>query len=246
MHDFVRRGHRARRFERPAPRQQLEQDDPHGEQIASPVDDAFPRGLLRRQVIRRSEDDPGMRLRRAARIEHFRDPEIDELDAHFVFLPFLPPLNLRQEHVLRLQIAMHDPLPMRRVQRVEHRHHPRQRGVRLEPPRTREDGAEARAFEALHHHVRTLFAEARVEDIDDVRMADAIDGLRLLEETPREILILGELLPEELERDLTPGELVLGAEDLAHTAAAEALDKLVFPGDDSAGARSGGHGRPVG
>ena len=238
VHDLVRRGHRVCRLERAPPRQELEEHDPHGEEVALPVEDPLAGGLLGGEVIGRPEDDAGAgSWRRLRRIEEFGDPEVHELDPHLVAIA-------RDEHVRRLQIPVNDPVAVCGAEGVQHGEDDRERRVYLQSADARKRGGERRAFEALHDHVRPEIAEAGVEHVHDVRVPYLVDGLRLLKKPPRQVGVAREICPQELEGDRATRKLVLGAKDLAHPTAAQALEDAVFSRHDGADQKARAHQKP--
>ena len=142
--------------------------------------------LLRRHVLERPEDRPflsqrGLRrqFRQAPlgrrRLEGLRQAEVEQLHA-----------RLRQHHVARLQVPVHDPLPVRLVERVRHLAAP-YRSVCSSgsgPFASRSDSVSP--FEKLHHEVLGLALSPDVVERADVRMRELRDRLRLpLEPLPR-------------------------------------------------------------
>ncbi len=235
MHHLERRRHGRRRLEGPRAGDELVEEHADGEEIAPPVERRLAGGLLRREIIRRPEDHAGARTRAGlAAIEHLGDAEIEQ--AHHRRIPREVD---REEHVLRLQIAVDDPRPVRRVQRLQHGQGRAHRGLDIEARDARQRRADRLPVEQLHHDVRPELAHPRVEHVDHVGVADAVDGLRLLKKTLRELDAQRKLRVEELDRHRPPRVDVLGAEYIAHPAAADPLGEAIFVVDERAGA-----GRP--
>ena len=88
--------------------------------------------------------------------------------------------------------------------------------------------AQAHAAEELHDDERRAVVELdEVGDVDDVAVADPVDGARLLEEPEHRVAAPRVVAAQELERDLAAELDVLGAVHVAHAALAEQLEDLV-------------------
>jgi hypothetical protein len=72
-------------------------------------------------------------------------------------------------------------------------------------------------------------AHARVEDLDDVRVADGVGGPRLVEEPAEELLVARELLVQHLDRDAPPDPGVLGQVNRAHPPLPQQREDPVIP-----------------
>ncbi len=70
---------------------------------------------------------------------------------------------------------------------------------------------------------------------DDVLVLQPRRRRRLTAEALDELLVLGEAVVQELQRDLAPELHVVRAVDVRHPAGAEVLDHLVAPVDDGVG-----------
>ena len=127
--------------------------------------------LLGRHVVRRALNAAS--LRAPQRVDDVRDAEVGDLDAA-VF---------GEEHVARLQIAVHDSLRVRRRERVEHL-----------VERAKHDGQswksgapslEARAAHELHHEEhRAVGVAPDVEDLDDRGVRELRGRRGLVEQEP--------------------------------------------------------------
>ncbi len=109
---------------------------------------------------------------------------------------------------------MDDALAVSQDQRVHDRHEDRERLGRRERHVFLEARAQRSSLELLEDEVHgpVLFV-AHVEDLDDVRVAEARSGTRLLEKASREREVAGVLRLEELHGDLASGPVVGGFED---------------------------------
>ena len=213
------------------PREQLEGHHAPGELVGATVE-VPPLHLLRRHVSHRSDHrararerrDPGCRRRRRridGHVRASRDAEIQHLhDA-----------VLAQHDVLGLDVAMHEPGRVRRLQRPRDVDEPRQ----LLRPGHRvvaDVGAERRPRDVLHRDVGHAVDLPQLEHRDLVGMVQRSGGARLADHARRGVLAgrfareLG--CEQELQRD-PPVELgVEGPVDLPHPPLTEqALDRVV-------------------
>jgi hypothetical protein len=150
--------------------------------------------LLGRRVGGRA--DVRRRLRHG--VGELRDPEVEHLERDALLRV------LREEQVLRLEVAVKDPRGVRLVERVcELLEHARdERGA--ERPLALDARVEPLAREQLHREERhaELLVDVGVEEVDDVRvLADARAYARLAHEHLPDLLVLHELAPHELQRD---------------------------------------------
>jgi hypothetical protein len=153
-----------------------------------------------------------------------RDAEVDDLHERLV-----APLG-DQEHVVRLQIAMHDPGGVRvgepardlgrDVERLGQRDRP------ASQPR-----AERLAAEQLHHQEAPAAVLPRVEHLHHVLALDGARGPRLAREPPGHGAVLGQLVVEHLHGDAPPDADVLGLVHGPHSAAADATNERVLAGE---------------
>ena len=150
----------------------------------------LPACLLRRHVAGRAEHRPGG----GEGVVPGRpgDPEVGDPDRAV----------LRDEEVGGLHVAVDDPARMRPVERVGRLLEPRERPLRLDPPRAEAIGDRA-ARDVLHHDERQVVAAlADVVDHDHVRLArEAGGGPRLPHEAGVELLVPRVALREHLHGD---------------------------------------------
>ena len=164
--------------------------------------------LLRRREGRRQRKDAGRpRLVGLAVGEHLGDAEVEEL--HLA--------GVRDEHVRRLDVAVHDEAAVRRVHRVAQRER--------EPDHVPRRGAatvlgDRDALHALHHEVRpSVGGGPRVEEARDVRVVELAEHATLAQEAAHHTDGVEPAL-EDLDRDVRLVSVV-GARrrvDLAHAA----------------------------
>jgi hypothetical protein len=158
--------------------QRLEENDTHGVQVAAGVD-LFAAGLLRRKVIRRSDDRPDarelFRARRAGVCGKLRDSEVADFDVlGRVALVVRPP---EDDDVVGLQISMDNPELVRRGEGREGLTEDVHDARRLEGRILAEDVVEAAAIQVLHHDVeQAVGLLPEVEHPHGVRVIDARCG----------------------------------------------------------------------
>src|SRR5215510_11910680 len=154
------------------------------------------------------------------------DPEIENLDiAPGYTLGFEP-------DVLRLQITMQDAQPVRFVHRRAGLAENSNRLVDRHGPSVLQPLGERMAFQVFHHQIgRGLAACAcypEVSDVDNVRMAQQPDGLRLSPEPLYEFAITCQLGRNDFDGYATAGANVSRAIDRAHSPTAAKLFDLVL------------------
>ena len=195
--------------------EQLEQHAGEAVLIAAPVG-ALVERLLGAHVLRRADDEP--RARDARRPRGARGERDAEVGDHR--------LALVDEDVLRLDVAMDD---VARVRVVERRRDLSRDGdgvVDREVALAVEPVAQRLALEEGHDVEQLAVGVARVEQRDDVRMAEPRGDLDLAQEAigPDGV---GELRLEQLDGDLAAVPQVVGEIDGGHPAAADhALDAV--------------------
>jgi hypothetical protein len=89
---------------------------------------------------------------------------------------------------------------------------------------------EVLALDELHRQVEAAVDLAEVEDLDDVGVVEAEGDLRLVDEHPRELGLVGELLADLLDDDALDqalGDRDVGEVDLGHAALADPLGEGV-------------------
>jgi hypothetical protein len=125
--------------------------------------------------------------------------------------------------VAGFEIAMLDPLGVRRSQGIGERHGDPQEFPERHAPR-RDDLRESLAFDVLHGEEALAVGLFDRVDGDDVRVVEGRDGLHLALEARETLRILGEGRRQGFERDLAMQALVLGEEDDPHAALAQLLE----------------------
>ena len=143
------------------------------------------------------------------RHEQLGDPKIEDLQ---------PPI-VGEEEVLRLQIAVDDPLRMRGGETVGKLARELERLGRHHRP-AREHRAQRRALEQLADDIRLAILLANVVNGDDVRMVQRTGRARLLLEPAQRVLIVC-ASPEEFDRHLTVEFQVPRDDYPAHPAATQ-------------------------
>jgi hypothetical protein len=132
-----------------------------------------------------------------------------------------------QQHVRGLEIAVNQALAVSVVERLGQRDHQPDRLLDREravgkPPR------QAAAGDELHHDVGLVVLDVDVEDIDDLRVREVSNHLRLAQEPLARQRIACAAAEDDLDRD-RPVELgVKRSVDGAHAALAEHLAELVL------------------
>ena len=183
--------------------------------------------LLRCHVGRRSHHGAGLGdVDRRRRVHgELRDPEVEQLDP-------LAARDLRigdQEHVVRLEIAMHDALGVRGAQRTGDLAGDREHGGPAER-RPRRAPRQGIALEVLHDDERgALGGPAEVVDLDDPRVADRGGRARLVEEPRHDVLLLRQLGEQDLDRRRPAEQRMLAGVDRTHTAPADHAGHAVLP-----------------
>ncbi len=126
-----------------------------------------------------------------------------------------------------LDVAVHQPARVRRVEGVgDPRHHPR-RAARRNPAALGDELLEARALHVAHGDVEPALVLARAVDRDDVRVLQARRDQRLAHEQLAEARVLGALGGDQLQRDLTAELGIGGAVHHPHApGAGERLDDV--------------------
>jgi hypothetical protein len=207
----------------------------HRIEIAARVD-LVAADLLRRHEVRRADDlgalgDRGRRLILLWRAE-LGEAEVEHLREVAAVG------RARDQHVLRLEIAVHDAEVVRFGERaadlVEQRRRarPRQRAVAAH------DLAEILAAHVLHDQVQRALRLPEVEDLHRVRVVEARHRVRLALEAADHFRIVGEIGVQDLHRRDLAHALVLDLVDDAHAAAADQIRDLVAAVDDLAHPRA--------
>jgi hypothetical protein len=138
---------------------------------------------------------------RRAEVEHFGD---------------LAARRLYEEHVHRLQIAVDQVPIVEHLDRLAHRAEDRG-GVgwahALHPAETRVEGL---SLEELHGEIDRVAVDARLEGLDEVRMADLGRDARFAHEALDEVALLDEVFLDDLERSELAGDPVARSVHRAH------------------------------
>ena len=143
------------------------------------------------------------------------------------------------DDVVRLDVAVDDPVPVRERERVQDlarvvdRDRDRRRAV------LDEQLLQRAAVEELHRDVVGALGVAAVEDRDDVRVVEAGRVLRLAPESLHELLVGGVALVQHLQRHLAAELLVLGEVHVGHPAGAEPAADQVAVVEDAVEERVG-------
>jgi hypothetical protein len=158
-----------------------------------------------------------------AGVEELGDAEVEHLgELAFVRV-------VREEDVVRLEVAVDDPPPVRLDERAA--------DLTDEPLDRRErhralvDRARERApLDVLHRDVRDALVDAVVEDLHDVHAAQLGRRLRLAMEAREHPFAPSQVRVDELDGDGRPERGVLGAPDRAHPPSSERGDQAVAIG----------------
>ena len=202
------------RDERGVTNEHLVEDHTQGVDVGPVIERLRSAALLGRHVDGRPHERPGAGLdgieRRLLQLGY---PEVEDLDSFAFGMVRVG----NHEQVVRLQIPVDDPLGVRRPQRRRrligklergrHRQHPH-------PPQARPGSP----LEQLHYQERGAAGEhTRIEDLDDVRVANGVGGPRFVQEPPQQLLVVGVIGMQDLDRHPPPDRRVLGQVDSAHS-----------------------------
>ena len=157
--------------------------------------------------------------------------------------PPWPDEGRQQEHVLRMDVAVNDPLRMRGRQRRAHLLG--QVGDALERHRSgaRDDLAQRFALEVLHHQKRRAIRQGvEVDDRDDAGMAQPGHHLRLAHESRQRLRLIAHVGANDLHGVANREALVGGFVDLAHSAAANEAHDAVCAAQKGTELYTGRHG----
>ncbi len=178
--------------------------------------------LLRRDVGDAAHHHP--RLRHAERVlgDRARDPEVAELD-DVVF---------GDQDVRRLDVAVHQPLAMRVGEAAGDLDRVVDGGQLRQHVLVAHQLAERRAVDELHHDVVRVVLAPEVVDVDDVRMGELRRRLRFVREALDEVVVLGVLIAQHLDRDPAAQQRVGTAVHERHPARPEdAVDPIAVVED---------------
>ena len=190
-----------------------------------------PGGHLGREVGRGAGDEAGLGQRRVGLRPG--DPEVGQLHR---------PLG-RDQHVGRLDVAVHDPRGVGRRERVGRLTHERCGLVGREGTVALDQRAEGDALDVLHDEPRLVALGHQVVDRDHVGMVEARGEARL----PLRALEVGRRRAghhaDPLERDLAPEHRVATEPDRAHATAPDLSTALVPASDQRPSSRPRVSGR---
>ena len=231
-----RRRRRERRVRRPIPRQQLVKDDAEREDVGLGADDVTLR-LLGGHVAERPEDRAGtgrVLHRHGGRVRFAEGHQLGHAEVEDLHLP-----RLGHHHVGRLDVPVHDPGGVRRLERARHLLAVAEDLVQRQPARTHA-AVERFARQQLHDDEVGAVLLVDLVDGDDVGMVEGRRGACLLEEALAPILV-GHLA-DHLQGDEAIEARVHRAIDHAHASGADPIDEPVVGqlragGEDRRGGR---------
>jgi hypothetical protein len=145
-------------LERDGPGQQLVEQDPDRVEVAARAD-RLALGLLGREIARGAHDRAGLRDLRGSGA---RDAEVRHLD----------PTLVVDDHVVRLEVAVHDAALVREARRPEHLLGDLDRALRRQRRLLADDRIERAPLEQLHRNVVGAIPLAAVVDADDVGVTE--------------------------------------------------------------------------
>lgn len=207
--------HRQRRLagERGPQREQFVQQTAGRVQVGAVVD-GLAEGLLRGEVLRCAHDHAGLGHRRLRAVQGARDAEVHHLHR----------TGVRDDHVRRLDVAVHDAVLVRVGERLQDTRHDDQRLLGPGGLGVDQQVADRAALDELHHDVRhDRVADdvlARVVHGDDGVVVESGHRLRLTREAGLGHQVLGQVGAEQFDRDGAPEAHVLGRKHLGHAAPA--------------------------
>ena len=213
--------------ERDLARQHLEQQHAQRIDIRAVIDLDLPLALLGGHVVRGSHDRPGARLVADLLIgqRQFREAEVEHLDEVAARAAVVA-----QEDVLGLEVAVDDPLLVRRVERVRDLAGDGKRGRGVQPVFAPQPIGQRLALQVLHHEVEFAVRRvAEVGDIDDVLVTDLVDRFCFGHEARHHVGVLGELRVDGLHRHLLANHGVLRQVDDPHPPFPQLGGDLVIP-----------------
>jgi hypothetical protein len=182
----------------------------HGVEVGAPVH-RRPQRLLRREVLRGPDHQARLRVADGGGVGDLGDPEVQDLRRR-------PPALGHEEDVLGLQVAVDHAARVRRLEARADLHQQRDGVPGVEPPAP-QPLEEALALEQLHRQEQVpLGTAAEVGDPDDVVVLERGRDLRLAAEALDDVGRAGEVLAQELQRQLLAHVDVLGLEHRPHAA----------------------------
>ena len=211
--------------ERVAGSQELVEHHPQREEIRAPIE-RKPPYQLGRHVSDRAQELARPRGRGRGRFlaacgpcgHDLRQAEVEDLQ---------PPVR-RDEEVLGLQVAVKDPLGVRRLQ-APCRLHSEREDLTLRRGAARHERPQRFPFEHLRDDVGRPLVEAHVVDSQDAGVVEGGDGPRLPFEAREPVGVAPDVLRQNLDRHLAPEAGIEGAVDLAHAPGPQEPPDLVRP-----------------
>jgi hypothetical protein len=204
-------------------REQLVQRDAQREDVRAVID-RLPPHLLGRHVADRSHELPRPGRRRLRRLPAVAGQPIRDLRQAKV--EQLQPPFARDEDVLRLDVAVDDPLRVGGGQPLRHLHGEPQDLALARGP-VRHHLPQRLALEQLRDDVRHALVRTDIEDREDVRVTQGGDGASLALEPREPLRVEGHILGQDLDRDFPPQTRVPRPIDLPHAAGPEKAEDLV-------------------
>ena len=216
---------RRRSGEGPAPGEHLVQDAAEREDVGAVVG-RVPPYLLGGHVAHRAHNHPrarSVRHRRRRlglgllqRRSQLRETEVQDLDD----------TGARDEHVPRFEVAVHDPLFVRRGQALGDLDADLD-GLPGRQAAAHEKLAQRLAFKQLGDEERRALVRPDVVDRQNVRVVESACRLRFHLKTPKPVGVGCKLPGQNLDRDVTLEARVTGLVDLAHPPSADKGENLV-------------------
>ena len=165
------------------------QDDAERVDVGLGVD-ALAARLFRRDVVARAENGAGLRL--ADGIERANDPEVGHLGEAFAV----------QEHVLRLDVAVDEPLGVRERECSTDLEPELEHAPDGERPAALDELLQVLAVDELEDDELLAVLLAAVDHGDDVRMRELCDRARLAPEALDVLRVAAVLLVQDLQCDI--------------------------------------------
>jgi hypothetical protein len=147
--------------------------------------------------------------------------------------------RLGDQHVLRLDVAVHQAGPVRGGDRREHLLEDRQRLHRVQPAPLDEQVAQGTTVHVLHHQIGQALMASLVVDRDDVRVGQPRDRLGLVGEPVHEVDVGGLRRVNDLQGDRASQPLVDGGVHGRHATTGDAAGDPVAPVNRGADQRVG-------
>ena len=218
---LIRDRHRGVPGERRLPGQQFVEQNAGGVEVAARVDD-FTAGLLGGEVLRGTHHRTRRGHRLAGLVHGAGDSEVHHLHV----------TGASEHHVARLDVAVHDPVPVRVVECGQHARGDLKRTFREQAASTGQDLAQGHPVHVLHDDVGddhvgvTLVGQhvfTRVVDRHDVGVVQGGRALGLAAEPGLEDRVLGEVGAQDLDGHAPPEPQVAALMHLGHATATDHL-----------------------